>query len=135
MLGGQGVALVKLHPHQYIYYNVFTGWLSGANGRYETDYWANSYKEAVEIIATHARNRDGVDFEKKTYSIYVDGPYLSATYYFPDNFTRTDDPDTADFLFTHTRWDLDKKLPGRQIASIRRMGVDLTVIHERSPAR
>ena len=135
MLGGQGVALVKLHPHQYIYYNVFTGWLSGANGRYETDYWANSYKEAVEIIATHARNRDGVDFEKKTYSIYVDGPYLSATYYFPDNFTRTDDPDTAAFLFTHTRWDLDKKLPGRQIASIRRMGVDLTVIHERSPAR
>jgi hypothetical protein len=134
MLAAQGIAMIKLHPNQYVYYNILTGWLPGAEGRYEMDYWANSYKETVETIMDIARARDGDNFEKRSYNIYVDGPYLSATYYFPDNFTRVDDPSTADYLFSHTRWDIHKNLPGRQIASISRMGVDLTVIHEPAPS-
>ncbi len=130
MLAAQGVAMIKLHPNQYVYYNILTGWLPGAEGRYETDYWANSYRETVKTIEKIARTRDGDDFDNRQYQIYIDGPYLSATYYFPDNFTRTDDTNTADYLFTHTRWDIHKNLPGKRLTSISRMGVDLTIINE-----
>lgn len=38
---------VKLHPYQYIYYNNFGGGVSGADRRYELDYWVTSYREAT----------------------------------------------------------------------------------------
>lgn len=41
------IQIVKLHPYQYCYYNVFVGGLGGAYSKYETDYWVTSYKEAA----------------------------------------------------------------------------------------
>ena len=42
--------LAALHPYQSTYFNVLAGGLAGASGRYETDYWAASYKEAAEWV-------------------------------------------------------------------------------------
>jgi hypothetical protein len=42
--------LVKLHPFQYLYYNNLVGGLQGAFRRYDTDYWATSYKEATRFL-------------------------------------------------------------------------------------
>ncbi|MBU0679032.1 MAG: glycosyltransferase family 39 protein, partial [Verrucomicrobia bacterium] len=132
MLATQVYALVILHPDQYVYYNTFAGGTGGAEGRYETDYWANSYHEAVDWIAAYARARDGDVFAERQYTIFVDGPYLSATYYFPENFSRTEDRENADFQMTHTRWDLDERLTGKKIGAITRMGAELTLMTERS---
>lgn len=41
---------VRLHPYEYVYYNSLVGGVSGANGRFELDYWATSFKEATEYI-------------------------------------------------------------------------------------
>lgn len=38
---------VGLHPYEYTYYNVFVGGLNGAAGRFETDPWCISYREAA----------------------------------------------------------------------------------------
>ena len=46
------VTMVRLHPDEYVYFNQFVGGLKGANGLYETDYWGNSYREAVHDL-TH----------------------------------------------------------------------------------
>lgn len=43
-------ALARLHPYQYTYFNAFVGGVAGAAGRYDTDYWLSSYKEAIEWI-------------------------------------------------------------------------------------
>jgi 4-amino-4-deoxy-L-arabinose transferase-like glycosyltransferase len=43
-------SLVRLHPYQMTYFNAFVGGVAGAQGRYETDYWLASYKEAMEWI-------------------------------------------------------------------------------------
>jgi hypothetical protein len=131
ILAAQAIALVRLHPDQYVYYNIFAGWTKGADGKYEMDYWANSYKEAVETIQKYAKKRDGDDFEKRTYMIYADGPYLSAIYYFPENFKYTSNPNVADFFFVHTRWNLEKNLPGKPLTSVSKMGVVLTLINEK----
>jgi hypothetical protein len=42
--------LVKLHPYQYLYYNNLVGGLQGAFRRFDTDYWATSYKEATRFL-------------------------------------------------------------------------------------
>ena len=42
--------LVRLHPYQYVYYNIFTDGLQGAFRNYEMDYWGTSYREATEFV-------------------------------------------------------------------------------------
>ncbi len=41
------LGIVSLHPYEYIYYNQFVG---GVDDRFETDYWATSYREAAEVV-------------------------------------------------------------------------------------
>jgi hypothetical protein len=41
---------IKLHPYQYTYYNNLIGGVGGAFHRFETDYWATSYRQATLFI-------------------------------------------------------------------------------------
>jgi 4-amino-4-deoxy-L-arabinose transferase-like glycosyltransferase len=50
-------ALVRLHPYQMTYFNELVGGLAGAAGRYETEYWASSYREAIEWVNAQAERR------------------------------------------------------------------------------
>src|SRR5262249_40174413 len=47
--------LVALHPYQTTYFNGLVGGVAGASGRYDTEYWASSYKEAAAWINARAR--------------------------------------------------------------------------------
>jgi hypothetical protein len=50
-----GIAgIVRLHPYEYTYFNVFTGGVKGADGKYQLDSWCISYREAVEVVDTIA---------------------------------------------------------------------------------
>jgi Tfp pilus assembly protein PilF len=40
--------MLKAHPNQYVYFNETIGGIKGAYGVYETEYWCNSNKQAVE---------------------------------------------------------------------------------------
>ena len=44
------LAIIRLHPYEYTYYNSFVGGTDGAFRKYETDYWLSCYKEAVEAL-------------------------------------------------------------------------------------
>jgi hypothetical protein len=48
------IGIVSLHPYEYAYYNQFIGGISGAQGRFETDYWLTSYREAAEYVNENA---------------------------------------------------------------------------------
>lgn len=43
-------AMVRLHPYENVYYNVFAGPNATLHERYETDYWLSSYTEAAAWI-------------------------------------------------------------------------------------
>lgn len=59
------IGIVALHPYEYIYYNQFVGGVRGADGRFEMDYWAISYRKAAEYVNSVASpNAD----------IWVEGP-------------------------------------------------------------
>ena len=47
-------AIVNLHPYEYVYYNELVGGDRGAFRRFEMDYWATSYKEAVNYLNQNA---------------------------------------------------------------------------------
>lgn len=126
----QVAAIIQLHPNQYVYYNSFVNGLAGANRNYEMDYWANSYKEAVELLTDYLKHKDSAQFQQKTYTIAVCGPWFSAEYYFPDNFKIEPDFQKADFLISFTRFNCDQVPLGGRIAAVKRMGVELSVIKD-----
>ena len=43
--------MARNHPHQVVYFNALTGGPKGAAGRFELDYWANSYLQAMKWCA------------------------------------------------------------------------------------
>jgi hypothetical protein len=43
-------SIVDLHPYQYTYYNSLVSGLQGSNSRFESDYWAISFREAAEYL-------------------------------------------------------------------------------------
>jgi hypothetical protein len=42
--------MVHLHPYEYVYYNSFVGGVRGAARRFEADYWATAFREAIEYV-------------------------------------------------------------------------------------
>ena len=44
------VAIAKLHPYEYVYYNELVGGVDGAYERYEMDYWCTSYREGMTLL-------------------------------------------------------------------------------------
>jgi len=46
--------MIRLHPYQYAYFNFLVGGVKGASGRYETEYWSTSNREAMEYINTQS---------------------------------------------------------------------------------
>ena len=123
-------AIIQLHPHQYVYYNEFAGGVKGADGRYEMDYWGNSYKEAVQLLVDYLKKNEGEKFRRSKYKVHVLGPVSSALPYFPDNFKLTGYIRNADFVISFTRWNFDRMAPGDQIVAVERMGVELSVVKD-----
>jgi hypothetical protein len=120
-----------LHPDEYVYYNGFIGGVEGADGLFKTDYWANSYAEAVAGLEDHLRAEFGSDYMDHDFKVAVCGPPISAAFYFPPNFIFTKDGSRADFFIAFTKDDCQKTLPGREIYRVERMGVLLSIVLDR----
>lgn len=121
---------IRLHPHQYVYYNSFTGGLAGADGIYETDYWANSYKEAVEGMLAFVERTEPEAFASEEYRVNICGPFLSGAHYLPENFKIVASPQEADFFVAFTRVNCHQSVAGITVASVNRMGVLLSVVKD-----
>ncbi len=72
------IAIINLHPYQYIYYNGFIGGVEGAFRRFETDYWYTSYYECTSYINQVSSKND---------TILVYGPSHIVEYYAREDLT------------------------------------------------
>jgi hypothetical protein len=120
------IALVNLHPYQYIYYNSFVGGVGKAQGRFETDYWLTSYREAAEYLNENAPPGS---------LIWVEGPgHLYSIFAKEEenvySWSRLEAPEPFDYVVVTTRYDFYKTVyPDAQIIhTISRGGADLAVI-------
>ncbi|HVJ56003.1 MAG TPA: glycosyltransferase family 39 protein [Aliidongia sp.] len=123
--------MAMLHPDEYVYYNGFIGGVKGADHLFKTDYWANSYAEAVKGLTNYLETEYGAEFEDHDFTVAVCGPPISANYFFPDNFTFTNDAAHADFFIAFTKDNCDKSLPGEEVYRVERMGTLLSVVLDR----
>jgi hypothetical protein len=122
------IALVRLHPYQYVYYNQFIGGVGAAVDRFELEYWATSYREAAQEV-----NR----IAPPNANIWVDGPaHVFHRFARPDfHIYSPQEPERADhydIVVTLARYGLEKtSFPEAPIVyRITREGAVFTVIRE-----
>ena len=117
--------MTLLHPYQSIYFNrLFAGGLQGASGRFETDYWGTSYREAVEWVLRNVPG-EGIRIANCSSplltSYYLRGP--DGTRFIP--VARDESPD---LLVATTRWDCHRRPEARVLHRVERQGVPLAYV-------
>lgn len=121
----------QLHPYEYVYYNGLAGGVRGASGRYEMDYWGQSYGEAVRQLVQHVRkNEQAGEALSASYKVSAFGPKHTLLFYLPPGFEYCDVIEEADYVIAFTRFGVDKSVPGKTIGTVSRMGVDLSIIKQ-----
>jgi hypothetical protein len=128
---GHVAIMFELHPDQYVYYNGLVGGVDGAQSLFKTDYWGNSYAEAVKGLTNYLETEYGAEFEDHDFTVAVCGPPISADYFFPDNFVFTDDRNKADFFIAFTKDDCNDALPGKEVFRVERLGALLSIVLDR----
>jgi hypothetical protein len=126
----EGSLLVRLHPHQYLYYNPLIGGLPGAPGRYNLDYWVNIMPEAVGRLKTYL---DGLKDEPpgRRYTVGVCGERFSFEHEADARMEWTGGWYEADFFIAPTHMNCDGVTNGRVIVRIERLGVLIGVVKDR----
>lgn len=125
-------AMVALHPYQYVYFNAFVGGLPGAAGRYETDYWAHCYREAVLKLTERISAEAPAPAATGPFLVYVVEPWPPATYFFPDQLVWTREVRKADFGISFTRYDAHTAFAGDPVyVTVERLGTPLCYVFDR----
>ena len=126
----QGSLMFRLHPNEYVYFNQISGGLSAAYRKYDTDYWGNSYREAVKSLAGYLTAVEE-PAQSKHYTVMTFSERLQSTYYFPKWMTYVKQPDQADFIVSITRDGMDESVDGTPILTVSRLGVPLAIVKDR----
>lgn len=116
-------SMVALHPYQYTYFNQVVGGIAGADGRYETDYWGTSYREAVEGLASV------VDADTQ-WTLHCFGAKWLAEPFLPENIRYVDNIADADFYLSITRLNMHRMVDAPVIVQVERNGVPLALIKD-----
>jgi hypothetical protein len=129
------VAMLRLHPYEMTYYNALTD-----PSRFETDYWASSYREAALWLRAHApAGRTRVLVAATRYSEECLRWYLPADRF---DVTRMMErgvggalPAGFDYYVATTRYGLDGNFPESPVVyRIGRGGATFSVIRIRTPS-
>ena len=91
------IAMARLHPYQYTYYNSLAGGVAGARSRYMLDYWALSFKQASQGLAAFLSARHEHMPQDRRWKLAVCGPHRSPQVELGPDFETTWDPQGADF--------------------------------------
>ena len=124
--------MCQLHPDEYVYYNLLTGGVKGAEGAYELDYWGNSLLEATKDLADYIAMEYGDKPISKVYKVAVLRPSpVGGLFPSPDYMEFTKRLDEADFIVAFTQGNCQRHFEGRQIITVERFGVALSVVKDR----
>jgi hypothetical protein len=118
--------LADLHPYEYLFFNDSVGGLKGAYGKYETDYWGASYREAAEWLRANAWNKPS-DMVK----IHTRGQALQSLAFLADRRVSWTELEDADYFLSFTRWNEHLMAGDRvPIHVVERDGVPLCFIYK-----
>jgi len=117
--------MVRLHPYEYAYFNELVGGFKGAYGKYETDYWMASTKEAVKWLEANE-----IKDPNRSYKIYADGNPFQSQAYFTPNMVYVSKKEDADYAIIMTRagFKPGPSEEGKVIHRVEREGAPLSFI-------
>lgn len=131
----QAILLVRSHPYQYLVFNLASGGVAGAAGRFELDYWGVSFREAVALMQERLSRADAKPVAGRPWRVSVCGPEATAELFFPPNFVLWPRQRIveADFHITHTRYQcpLGPYLTSApELAVVRRFDTPLAYVYD-----
>ncbi len=126
------VDMVRLHPYQSVYFNrAFGGGLGHAAARFETDYWGQSYKEAVDWVAAHYRPATTEKIRVANCSKpFLSAYYLEKTPELRARFLPVDPGARPHLMLATTRWSCHQLIKGRVLHVVERSGAPLCYVIE-----
>ncbi len=127
--------MLSLHPNQYVYFNALAGGVAGAAGRFDIDYWGNSYAEAIARLETYIATVDGPEAARRPYRVAVCGAPEAASEALPEGWLGLPEPAPADFYLVLMRHGLPcRPLAAPMVVEIVRDGVTLSYVRDLRPA-
>jgi hypothetical protein len=91
------IAMTRLHPYEYTYFNQLAGGVKGVRERYMLDYWGLSLKQASRALLASLAERGESRPEGRRWKIAVCGPHRSPEVELGPDFEISWDPTDADF--------------------------------------
>lgn len=77
--------MVRLHPYQYIYYNIFAGGVKQGLEDFDEEYYATADSECTRAFIHYLKKRERNIFNKKTYHVAIVGRLWDAFEELPGN--------------------------------------------------
>jgi hypothetical protein len=119
--------MAALHPYESVYFNrLVAGGLRGVDGRFETDYWGNSYREGIEWVMNNVPG-EGIRVANCSNpfqtSYYLRG--AAGTRFIPVLLEQN-----PDILLATTRGDCYRNAGGRVLHTVERQGVALLYVFD-----
>ena len=118
--------MAALHPNQYVYYNALTGGVAGAQGKFDLDYWDNSLGELGERLVDYAVGLYGERATSMPLHLRVCGHAPSLRPFVPAAWDISATAEQADFYVSHTRFICGDAVNGPVVASVERLGTELS---------
>ena len=91
------IAMVRLHPYEYVDFNEIAGGVRSAQSRFMLDYWGLAFKEASENLRARLAERGEKPPARRRWKIAICGPHPPAAHALGDAFEPTWNPNGADF--------------------------------------
>lgn len=101
--------MIHMHPHHYVFFNSLLGGVEGAIENYDTDYYGETFREAVIATADKAWKEDPRWFLNHSYRIAGCMAGRAGRRYTPPNFEWVEDKEPFDFFAAYMRYDCHKR--------------------------
>lgn len=133
----QYTKMIHLHPHEYVYFNRFIGGVGGALGKYDTDYYAETHREAIEQLARRLWKQNPDEYLNTRYRVASCVGRFITTYKAPPNIVyRRRDSAPYDFWIGYTRENCARRHRSDPIVlEVRRDGAMLTIVRDRRTSK
>ncbi len=129
-LGWHVWSVVRIHPHEYIWYNALPGGLRGVYMKYELDYWGNAYPEALRALLAETGGRAP---SGRKFRVAACGAPRALEAGLPDAFEYVEEQRDADFVIGIVGLGCGEMRPGREVLYVVREGVPLAYVRALSP--
>jgi hypothetical protein len=123
------IAMVRVHPYEYTLFNMTSGGMQAADGRYMRDYWGLSLKQASQTLLDLLAARGALATPEHKWKIAICGPQRPVRLKLGKNYPTDWQPRGGDFAISLTEF-YCARLDAPVLAEVARDGVVYARIYD-----